>query len=488
MSPAERPGTRPVVCAIAGIDPSGHAGLLADLRTLADLSCHGTAITTSITLQNARACRAAAPLLQPGLQSQWQCLAEDALPSAIKVGLCQDDGQRAQLRALQARHPQLHWVQDPVASASQAGATLGRAWLLPGSILTPNLPELASLLGRAVRTPAEITRAAQDCLALGARAVWVKGGHSESLQWVDDYFCSPTQRFWLRRPRLQAQHTRGTGCVLSAALAAFLAQGKALADAVVLASAYVHQALRLGYAPAGYPIDSAGPLGQGGWPSSLDDFPLLYDREPAPTTPFPPAPALGLYVIVDSVDWLARVLKAGVKTAQLRIKNLQGPALNRAIADAIALGRAYQAQVFINDYWQRALALGAWGVHLGQEDLQGANLDALARAGVRLGISAHSEAEWCRALACAPSYVALGAAFSSHTKAVPVIPAAELQRWLEALQSRLPVVVIGGINADTLPGLVAMGVRHAAVISAVTGAQNPEAAVQHLSALLAHPK
>lgn len=476
--------TRPVVCAIAGIDPSGHAGLLADLRTLSDLGCHGTAVTTSITLQNGRACRAAEPLQQPAIHSQWQCVAEDALPSVVKVGLCLNADQHTQLRSLQARHPQLHWVQDPVASASQAGAPLGSAWLLPGSILTPNLLELASLLGRDLHTQADITRAAQDCLALGARAVWIKGGHSDSQQWVDDYFCSPTQRFWMRRPRLQTRHTRGTGCVLSTALAAFLAHGKPLADAVVLASAYVHQALRLGYAPAGYPVESAGPLGQGGWPTNVGDFPRLYDREPALTVPFPPAPALGLYVIVDSVDWLARVLKAGVKTAQLRIKNLQGAALNRAIADAIALGRAYQAQVYINDYWQRALALGAWGVHLGQEDLQGADLDALARAGVRLGISAHSEAEWCRALAYAPSYIALGAAFNSQSKAVPVIPATELQRWLDTLQPHLPVVVIGGINAHTLPQLVAMGVRHAAVISAVTGARDPEAAVRNLTAQL----
>ncbi|MBB3168949.1 bifunctional hydroxymethylpyrimidine kinase/phosphomethylpyrimidine kinase [Simiduia aestuariiviva] len=474
---------RPVVYAIAGIDPSGHAGLLADLRTLADLGCHGMAIPTSVTRQNSRRCDGAAALDTPSIDALWQCLSSDTLPAVVKVGLVPNAAQYDELRRCQQQHPEVTWIQDPVASASQARQQLCRPQWLTGAIITPNLPELALQLGESperYNCPDAIAAAAQRCLAMGARAIWIKGGHGADARWIDDYFCDAERAFWMRKPRLATRHRRGTGCVLSSALAAFLAQGKSLPDAVVLASAYVHQGVRLAQPVA----KGAGPVAQAGWPQARQDYPMI--RAPRAETPaFPSCDPQGLYPLVDSVCWLERMLKAGVKTVQLRIKHLTGAPLKRALAEAVALGRAHEAQVFINDYWREAMALGAYGVHLGQEDLADADLKALARAGLRLGISCHSEAEWCRALAYSPSYIALGAAFASPSKSVPTLAQADLQRWLTLLQSELPVVVIGGINRSTLPRLLQWGARHVAVISAVTEAANPEAEVAHLQRLLA---
>ncbi|UTA49016.1 bifunctional hydroxymethylpyrimidine kinase/phosphomethylpyrimidine kinase [Simiduia sp. 21SJ11W-1] len=486
-----RTGPRPVVCAIGGIDPSGHAGLLADLRTLADLGCHGSAIPTSITLQNGHSCHSAEPLAQPGISELWRTLAADTPARAVKVGLICNSAQFEAISACQRANAHLPWVQDPVSSASQNLRVLARTRLLPGAVFTPNLPELAAWAGldeQALACPKTLTASANKALAAGAQAVWVKGGHGAQANWVDSYFCSSNQQFWLRSPRLNAPHSRGTGCVLASSLAAFLAHGKALADAVVLAHAYVYRGLRLGQ-----PVGTApGPVAQTGEPQALEDFPLCLTQAQyetlhagVGTPPFAPCPEPGLYVLVDSLPWLRRLLKSGVRTLQLRIKNLQASERLQVIKQAIALGRAHKAQVYINDYWEDALALGAYGVHLGQEDLADTDLPALARAGLRLGISCHSEYEWCRALACQPSYLALGAAFTSHTKAVPVLEPRDLQHWHRLLRPRLPVVVIGGINAHTLPRLLPMGVQSVAVINAVTRAENPEAAVRGLQSALA---
>ena len=139
--------------------------------------------------------------------------------------------------------------------------------------------------------------------------------------------------------------------------------------------------------------------------------------------PFPSCPArLGLYAVVDSVEWIERLLTAGVRTLQLRIKDRPAEEVEPAIQQAIALGHAYQARLFINDYWQLAIKHHAYGVHLGQEDLDVADLEAIRHAGLRLGLSTHDDREIDRALAFQPSYIALGHIFPTQTKAMPSAP------------------------------------------------------------------
>lgn len=199
-------------------------------------------------------------------------------------------------------------------------------------------------------------------------------------------------------------------------------------------------------------------------------------------SPFPAtAPRLGLYPVVDSVEWIARLLEAGVRTIQLRIKDRPDAAVEPAIKEAIALGKRYRARLFINDYWRLAIKHHAYGVHLGQEDLDVANLNAIHEAGLRLGVSTHDDAELERALAIRPSYIALGHIFPTQTKAMPSAPQGliELQRHLARLDG-IPTVAIGGISIERAPDVLATGVGSIAVVSAITQALDWRAATQRL--------
>jgi thiamine-phosphate pyrophosphorylase len=203
-------------------------------------------------------------------------------------------------------------------------------------------------------------------------------------------------------------------------------------------------------------------------------------------SPFPATPhKLGLYPVVDSVEWIARLLEAGVTTLQLRIKDLPDEQVEADIAAAIALGKRYQARLFINDYWRLAIKHDAYGVHLGQEDLDTTDLAAIHQAGLRLGVSTHDDAELARAIAVKPSYIALGHIFPTQTKEMPSEPQglAELQRHVAGLQ-QYPTVAIGGISIERVPAVMACGVGSVAVVSAITQAADWRAATATLLQLI----
>ncbi|EOC3062702.1 thiamine phosphate synthase [Cronobacter dublinensis] len=197
---------------------------------------------------------------------------------------------------------------------------------------------------------------------------------------------------------------------------------------------------------------------------------------------FAPVPRrLGLYPVVDSVEWIARLLEAGVRTLQLRIKDKTDADVEADVRAAIDLGKRYHARLFINDYWRLAIKHQAYGVHLGQEDLQTADLNAIRAAGLRLGVSTHDDMEIDVALAVRPSYIALGHVFPTQTKQMPSAPQGLAQ--LAAQVQRLgdyPTVAIGGISLARAPAVLETGVGSIAVVSAITQAADWRAATQQL--------
>ncbi|MEQ5839974.1 thiamine phosphate synthase [Paraburkholderia acidicola] len=256
------------------------------------------------------------------------------------------------------------------------------------------------------------------------------------------------------------------------ALAAFLDCGFAPHDALVLALAW---------------RDGDEKRAADAWPTDLARFPRVVGLPAAPAQPFPRCPdRLGLYPVLPDADWVERVLGFGVKTVQLRHKTgtsgQLSAALTQDIARCVAAGRRHDAQVFINDHWQAAIDAGAYGVHLGQEDLHTADLHALSAAGVRLGLSSHGYYEVLVALHFRPSYIAFGAIFATTTKALPTEPQglARLARYVRLLDGVVPPVAIGGIDGGVLPDVLATGVGSAAVVRAVTEAPDPAAAVSAL--------
>ena len=204
------------------------------------------------------------------------------------------------------------------------------------------------------------------------------------------------------------------------------------------------------------------------------------------TPAFPSVPKrLGLYPVVDSVEWIARLLEAGVRTLQLRIKDKRDEEVEADITTAIALGKRYEARLFINDYWQLAIKHRAYGVHLGQEDLDVANLDAIRDAGLRLGLSTHDNMEMDRALEARPSYIALGHVFPTQTKQMPSAPQglSQLAAHIKTLGD-YPTVAIGGISIERVPAVLATGVGSVAVVSAITLAPDWRAATAQLLELV----
>lgn len=265
-----------------------------------------------------------------------------------------------------------------------------------------------------------------------------------------------------------------------------LAKGYDLKDSVTVATAYLQQGLSDEQSNGQTAISS---LKHAGYPTDRRYFPVI-ELGSAPLQALSHAfPAtenrLGIYPVVDSLEWIERLLKAGVKTLQIRLKNRPLTEVEQAIQQAISLGKQYPARFFINDYWQLALKYGAYGVHLGQEDLTTADLYALVQAGIRLGVSIHGYFETMRVLPLKPSYIACGHIFPTQTKEMPSQPqgVANLARYVNLLKD-IPTVAIGGIKAHHFAEILATNVGSIAVLTAITQADDWQQAVAELMDLI----
>lgn len=185
------------------------------------------------------------------------------------------------------------------------------------------------------------------------------------------------------------------------------------------------------------------------------------------------------YPIVPDADWLARLVPLGVRTVQLRIKDAAPKDVRRQIAASLTVARRHDCQLIVNDYWREAIDEGADYVHLGQEDLTDADLSAIKSAGLRLGISTHSEAELAVALAAKPDYVALGPIYETKLKVMKWAPQGldRLGDWKRRIGA-LPLVAIGGITPERADAVLAAGAQSVAVITDFMTAADPERRVQ----------
>jgi hydroxymethylpyrimidine kinase/phosphomethylpyrimidine kinase/thiamine-phosphate diphosphorylase len=461
----------PVCWTIAGSDSGGGAGIQADLLVMHAFGVHGCSVVTAVTAQNTAGVLAVEPVGAPLVARQLEALAGDLPPAAVKTGMLGSaETVHSLCRTLERLEAPV--VCDPVLAASDRTALADAETidalkhdLLPRvDVLTPNRPEAERLLEWSIAFPGDVPAAAAELLAMGPSAVLIKGGHGEGPLSVD-YWLDRRRQVWLVSPRQSVTHTHGTGCVLSSALAAGRALGLAPLDAAVLAKAYLNQGLRTGGAVG----TMTGPLGFGPYPSAPADLPwavLSFEAAGLPPA-FPALDApIGLYPIVERADRVERLFGLGIFNVQLRIKDLAGAELERELAAAVSCARRFPgSRLFINDQWERALKLGAYGVHLGQDDLPGADLPALRRAGLRLGISTHGYAEMARAKACRPSYIALGTVYPTTSKVMDYPPlGVETFRRMVRLADA-PVAAIGGISLENAGPLLEAGASGLAVIS-----------------------
>jgi hydroxymethylpyrimidine/phosphomethylpyrimidine kinase len=239
-----------VALTIAGSDSGGGAGIQADLKTFEAHGVFGTTAITAITAQNTTGVTAVQALDPALVVAQIEAVATDLQPRAVKIGmLANADIIRAVASAL-TRHALQPIVLDPVMVAKGGDALLAaaavdalRTVLLPlADVVTPNVPEAETLTGLSIRSDAGMRAAADALLALGARSVVIKGGHLDGP--ATDLWSDGTQTMTFSEPRIATAHTHGTGCTFSSAIAANLALGASLVDAIGKAKTYVTGAIR----------------------------------------------------------------------------------------------------------------------------------------------------------------------------------------------------------------------------------------------------
>jgi hydroxymethylpyrimidine/phosphomethylpyrimidine kinase len=262
----KRPGR---VLIIAGSDSGGGAGVQADIKTITMLGGYAATAITAITVQNTLGVQAVHPLPATLMDAQARAVLTDIGADAIKTGLLGTAAMVEAVALLLDDYPDIPAVIDPVMVAKgghdlidSSGLESLRTLLLPrAALLTPNAPEAAALTGLVVDTPADARRAAEALLAMGARAVLLKGGHIPGDR-VIDLLATPAGETLFEGPRQDTRHTHGTGCTLASACALGLAEGLPLDRAVARAWAYVADAIRSapGLGAGHGPLDHAWPI------------------------------------------------------------------------------------------------------------------------------------------------------------------------------------------------------------------------------------
>jgi len=249
---------------IAGFDPSCGAGIAADLKTFAAHGCYGLAAITSLTVQSTEGVQAVHNTPSAELREQLEVLSKDCDIAAVKIGMLGNRGNAVVVAEFLDAHKFAHVVHDPVMRSSSGAELLDAAGikylvtelLKRSTVITPNVPEAEILTGLEIKDVAAMEAAARKIVEMGAHAVIVKGGHMER---AIDVLCDGEKITQLGGDRVKGNNNHGTGCTFASAIAAQLASGRGLAEAAMLAKAYVTKAIEKGY-----------PIGRGRVP--LDHF------------------------------------------------------------------------------------------------------------------------------------------------------------------------------------------------------------------------
>lgn len=244
----------PRVLSIAGSDSGGGAGIQADLKTFAALGCFGMTAITALTAQNTQGVRSIHGVPPQMVSDQIDAVLEDIGASAVKIGMLHSPDIVQIVADAIDRHALRSVVLDPVMVATSGAvliensaiSILVRELFSRVTLITPNLDEAELLVGMTLRNESEMQLAAEKLLSMGAHAVLLKGGHLQGDVVADLLLTQERESLWMRAPRIHTRNTHGTGCTLSSAIAAHLALGIGLLEAVRLAHAYVRSALEAG--------------------------------------------------------------------------------------------------------------------------------------------------------------------------------------------------------------------------------------------------
>jgi len=331
--------------------------------------------------------------------------------------------------------------------------------------------EAEKLTGMSISTNEDAESSANFFIESGVKGVLIKNTGS-SPKYCEDLYCGGGKSYIIASNRISDASQTGKSNALAAAIGGGLSSGLGMADSMVMARAVSQSRIRLG---GSFSRSSTFPVEPADFPWISDSF----QTEPE----LHHFPGLGndgpeLYPIVDSYEWIKRLLPLGIKTIQLRIKNLQGDELESEIQKSVALAWEKGARLFINDFWELAIKHRAYGVHLGMEDLTSADMNEIWNAGTRLGLSTHCYFEAAIAHRYRPSYIALGPVYFTKLKAMDFPPQGTevLKLWRKLFD--YPLVAIGGITLDKAGEILPCKPELISVVRDVTQSEDPEERVE----------
>lgn len=475
---------------IAGSDPSGGAGIQADLKTFSALGVYGATAITAVTVQNTQSVKYVHKLPPQVVYDQIVAVMEDVTVDAVKIGMVNDaETLDAIVRALTAYRSKF-LVVDPVMVSTSGCALMQpdalaimKERLLPmADLVTPNLPEAWTLAG----TDTSVDDAAQAILRLGVKALLIKGGHAEGNTKTDYLYIykgEGVKRVEFTAETIDTPNTHGTGCTLSSAIAALLACGNGLEDAVRQAKEYLTEALKAG---AGVHV------GRGHGPvchfyadrvMRLCGYKVVrYDLKTLKPKDLETASRLQFithftdkYSYYDSA---MMALEGGCRWIQLRMKDACEDEIERVARLILPECRRMGAVFVIDDHVELALRVGADGVHLGKNDMPVDEARRLAGDGFIIGGTANTFEDVQRLAAQGADYIGCGPFRFTMTKKnlAPMLGLEGYKRILSQMKEcgiGLPLVAIGGITSDDIPQLMAAGVSGIALSGSVLRAEQP---------------
>jgi len=484
---------------IAGSDSGGGAGIQADLKTFAALGVYGSSVITAITAQNTKGVQATAGISLSLVEGQLDSVLGDIGADAVKTGMLYDDA-ITELVADKLKFYQIPClVVDPVIISTSgdtllnsSGVRVLREKLLPiASFITPNVDEAAALCGFAIKNNDDLQRAARELHRLGTGFVIITGlqRDKESLD-----LCYDGREFReMKGPFIDTPHTHGTGCSFSAALAASMARGLSPWSAVATAKKYVASGLRYGHTVG----EGRSPINHQVlfYPGRLDDTDVLEIRAGAfqdwgNKPGLKPLPILNVIIggpLCNGKDYaeLTRLaVENGAGLIQLREKDGETRQLADTATKMCRVCHEHDTLFVVNDRVDVAIASGADGVHIGQDDLSPQLARALLGPGKIIGVSATNMAEAEAAVAAGADYLGVGPVYPTISKDCK-IDSCGLDVLAEIVDRvPVPVVAIGGITPENALPLFKSGVAGVAVISAILGAGDPARVVRDFMKVL----
>ena len=479
---------------IAGSDPSGGAGLQADMKTFSALGVYGATAITAVTVQNTQGVKYVHKLSPQVVYDQIVAVMDDIRVAAVKIGMVNDaETLDAIVRALTVYRPKF-LVVDPVMVSTSGCAlmqpdalTIMKERLLPmADLVTPNLPEAWTLAG----TNSSVDDAAQAILRLGVKALLVKGGHAEGRTKTDYLYIykgEGVKRAEFTAETVDTVNTHGTGCTLSSAIAALLARGNGLEDAVRQAKNYLIEALK-----AGADVHVGGGHGpvchlfkQTSRQETRDEQTSVQDNSPCLlVTDDLSTDAVGLQFITHFTDKYSYfdsamiALEGGCRWIQLRMKDACEAEIESVARRILPECRGRGAVFIVDDHVELALRVGADGVHLGKNDMPVDEARRLVGDRFIIGGTANTFEDVQRLASQGADYIGCGPFRFTTTKKklAPMLGIEGYKNIISQMKKRgitLPIVAIGGIICDDIPQIMATGVTGIALSGSILRAENP---------------